>query len=91
MIGFEVGARVEVYDGDRMRWCPGTVQSTELAADRTSAVELGDLIVVRSDSEIEHGLPLTFVVPVTAADKLIRRYRQHVPVDCWCGQSRGHL
>lgn len=65
MTTYDEGARVEVYDPDRGRWCPGTVQDVaETSPD--------NLVVVRSDAEFEGDLPLLWAVPVRALDDLVR-------------------
>lgn len=65
MTDYDDDARVEVFDPDRDRWCPGTVQGTEQTA-------MGSILVVRSDSEIEYDLPLLWAVPIRAVDALVR-------------------
>jgi hypothetical protein len=60
------GARVEVYDGDRGRWCPGTVQET-------GQTRMGLMVMVKSDHEFEEDLPLIWGVPFTESRQLIRR------------------
>lgn len=74
MTDYQEGARVEVYDADRERWCPGTVQSTwhQTAITDGPGIPLDDVIVVKSDDEFEYDLPLTWAVPAPAADRLIR-------------------
>jgi hypothetical protein len=65
MTDYEEGARVEVYDPDHGRWCPGTVEGI-------TQTSMGSITVVKSDDLFEHDLPLLWAVPVRAVDTLVR-------------------
>lgn len=67
------GDRVEVYDGDRGRWCPGVVQSVWNKVEFFAPPALSSrIMVVRSDDEFEGDLPLMWGVPIEAVSTLVR-------------------
>lgn len=64
MTEYNPGDRVEVFDGDRDRWCPGVVQQWWTAQDLADAkVPAQRVLVVKSDDEFEYDLPLTWGIP----------------------------
>lgn len=74
---FVAGDRVEVWDGDRNRWCPGTVQQwwTAQALTEAKVPHGARVLVVKSDNEFEGHLPLTWAIPDYAEGvaKVVRR------------------
>jgi hypothetical protein len=70
---YRPGDRVEVFDGDRERWCSGVVQSVWNRTEFFPPPKKYDrVMVVMSDSEVEYGLPLMWAVPAEAVGQLVR-------------------
>lgn len=61
---YNIGDKVEVWDGDVSRWVPGVVESI-------GAVGHVGMVTIATENRYE-GLPLTYGVPVSSLGSLVR-------------------